>query len=294
MKHERDLSFEALAKPYGQDYDFFAGIENHRPCEGDPAVYDPVTAWALAEAAFLAYRRDPDYMRVALGRVGLDEVTVLHGKGAQGYFARGERFAWLVFRGTEPDDLHDILADLRFTLGSCEEQVGLVHQGFELALDSVWDEVAPLLADCGVPWWLAGHSLGAALALLSGRRHGGAEAVYTFGAPRVGTRGFRNTYPCPVFRVANNNDLVTMVPPPLLYRHVGKTRFIDHEGHVGEETTAFKRAESRLLGHVDHAGKVLRQWRDGNFNAIPNQNMTDHAPINYAKLLRRAVVAPDE
>ena len=57
---------------------------------------------------------------------------------------------------------------------------------------------------------------------LSGR---GLAACYTFGAPRVGNKGFSSSLQTPVYRVVNPGDPVPHVPTPLRgYRHAGDRR----------------------------------------------------------------------
>ena len=313
---ERDLSLDALLRPYGE-YSFFENLEEVGPvfasansansaksaksanseissesCASGGSRFDPAMAWLLAEASMLAYARDEDMVRSAWDCVGCTDLHFFDANGAQGYIAIRDDAVILVFRGTEPDDLHDVIADMKFMLVP-HEKSGLVHHGFIQALNAVWDQLEPIFeAAKPRPVWVAGHSLGAALALLAGERLGGAQAVYTYGAPRIGSRGFRDQYPCPVYRLVNNNDIVTMIPPPVLYRHVGEEWFIDHEGRVRREgeTTMRQRMESRLLGHWNHAGEVFKLWRQREFlNAIPNSNVTDHAPVNYVRPLRAAI-----
>jgi hypothetical protein len=84
--------------------------------------------------------------------------------GTQGYFAANEHFAIMAFRGTEADDPSDAVADLDLLLvgehdyrpapdephlalrhlALLEELVAprcKVHQGFQRALNQVWEEV---------------------------------------------------------------------------------------------------------------------------------------------------------
>jgi hypothetical protein len=80
--------------------------------------------------------------------------------------------------------------------------------------------------------WFAGHGLGAALAALRAKRANDklgirAEAVYTFGIPRVGDATFAAAYE-PVlgdrmFRLVHGDDVVASVPPAALhFRHLGR------------------------------------------------------------------------
>lgn len=75
---------------------------------------------------------------------------------------------------------------------------------------------------------VAGHSLGAALATLFALDMAFNTrfqiCLYTLASPRVGDLTFHNLFDHVVpsaFRVANRLDVVTQLPPPLLYFHVG-------------------------------------------------------------------------
>jgi triacylglycerol lipase len=96
------------------------------------------------------------------------------------------------------------------------------------------------------PLYIAGHSLGGALAVLAaadlaagGRR----PVVYTFGAPRAGDPRFACRYGRLVpesYRVANPHDIVTRLPPPVwwsprtnafyFYRHVPERIRVEFRG----------------------------------------------------------------
>ncbi|KAJ6308599.1 hypothetical protein OIU76_018227 [Salix suchowensis] len=94
---------------------------------------------------------------------------------------------------------------------------------------------------------VTGHSLGAALALLVGDELSTCAprvppiAVFSFGGPRVGNRGFANQMTAKkvkVLRIVNNQDVITRVPGipmveelndsmPLAYAHVGTELRVD-------------------------------------------------------------------
>jgi hypothetical protein len=94
---------------------------------------------------------------------------------------------------------------------------------------------------------VTGHSLGAALALLVGDELSTCApqvppiAVFSFGGPRVGNKGFANQINAKkvkVLRIVNNQDLITRVPGipmveelndnmPLAYAHVGTELRVD-------------------------------------------------------------------
>lgn len=153
-------------------------------------------------------------------------------------------FLVLVFRGTEPRKPADLKSDLHATptilgrLGGpggsifIEEGKPLkgtqtfwpevkVHSGFWEAFQHVKDDIVQCLdlpANKKLPVYIAGHSLGGALAVvatycLTSDR---IAACYTFGGPRVGNLQFGQSIRPPVYRVVNSSDIVTRVPPGVL------------------------------------------------------------------------------
>jgi predicted lipase len=133
----------------------------------------------------------------------------------------GPRWAALVFRGSE-QNLRDWVGNLMMHSVSVGGDGVRIHEGFEHALDVVWEDVARALEGIDVPLFYTGHSLGAALATISAYRHA-PRAVYTFGSPLVGNHHFAEALKnVPIFRVVDDIDAVTFAPPPFLgYLHVG-------------------------------------------------------------------------
>lgn len=142
----------------------------------------------------------------------------------------------------------------------------LRHCGFELS----WRRLRPQVFEwldknlpAGGDIALAGHSLGGAIALLAAYEladRAPIRAVVTFGAPRVGFSKFRDLYlakTCrPVAagerewtlgqvtrRVIHVDDLISRVPPPPIFRHVGEGFRLDQDGHLtlGESRSVFER-----------------------------------------------------
>ncbi len=146
-------------------------------------------------------------------------------ESAQGFLAVWPDKAVLSFRGTESDQLDDIVADaslLKTNVGEAE-----VHTGFLGEVDRVWEGyvLKDLKKYCeGKPVWATGHSLGAAMATIAGMRYE-FEDVVTFGEPRVGYGIGREFKAKGHTRVVNGNDPVTKVPLRgfffLKYRHHG-------------------------------------------------------------------------
>jgi len=127
----------------------------------------------------------------------------------------------LAFRGTEKS-VKDIRADITCDLVSAPNFLGVegegkVHRGFIDAFQKVGSEIKAELAKydgLGIPIFITGHSLGAALALIATRYlcADSSGATYTFGSPRVGDDIFFRNVRTPVYRVANGADGVTRVP----------------------------------------------------------------------------------
>ncbi|MHC4729772.1 MAG: lipase family protein, partial [Planctomycetota bacterium] len=229
-----DLSYEALAMPR-VDYPYFEGADDF-PFEPENTEFSAVNAWWLAEISLLAYVTDQNFVRERLARAGLPEAFFFERESTHGFAAANAGATIVAFRGT--DDLADVLSDLRALL--TPEGEGRVHQGFQDALNLVWTELAALMGkrDC----WFTGHSLGAALATVAAvRHHRRVRALYTYGSPRVGDADLAASCDFPAFRVVNNNDLVTRLPPPVAYRHVGELKYFDADGQLLDDPVLWDR-----------------------------------------------------
>ena len=152
-------------------------------------------------------------------------------------------FDYLVcFRGTsDPADWGINLDAIPENAGDARLH-GLLHRGFHRALMRVWDPfVRPELASCGSRRiWVAGHSLGGALAALAAADTlfiAGAPlaGLYTYGQPRVGDRQFASQFDSALrsvsFRYVNDKDIVPRVPLFTAgYRHAGEEFFLLSDG----------------------------------------------------------------
>jgi triacylglycerol lipase len=291
-----DNSWDAVVTP-GKATVYF-DVLREKKFEADASSYSKINAWWLAEFCRLIYRQDAEEIDGAVGPsrkevlagVKLDEVSFFNEGDTEAALikpleASAPQFAALVLRGT--NDLRDWLTDFNAIpdrwLGG-----GLVHKGFATAFDLVWDKVTESLdknvpSDC--PLFMAGHSLGAAVATLAAslRRP---RALYTFGSPRVGDNDFGETLAgVKIFRVVNNRDVVTTVPPPLPFHHLGELHYITHEGgmlvHPDDETVARDRLKRDWFLFLSLDWKRL-------FTDAP-EPFADHAPVNYAAHLERQV-----
>lgn len=165
--------------------------------------------------------------------------------GTQCYALWDDKDLIYAFRGTEPTQLSDIEADIKFRKVESDSS-GNVHRGFKGALDLIWDDLVihyndhisirnVLTRNSVRNVFLTGHSLGAALATLAGARLGDESTQgYTYGSPRVGDRKFREAFRPQFYRFRNNNDIVTRHPMELVgFTHVGHLNYFDHKGkHV--------------------------------------------------------------
>lgn len=237
----RDELMGKLAGPAEQLY-AVAPI-NARDVDAMPtrrAAYSDRTAAIMAKLANLAYIgfEDSDKYKILEGILGHGKLKMLHILNVDEtdlMIADAGTFMVVAFRGST--SRQDFRTDLqsRFNVSQVnidDRKVSVpVHGGFYAAYRKIETELERLLAVTGdVPIYLTGHSLGGALALvasaaLSADPKLGARiaAVYTFGAPRVGTRIFAEIVKAPHYRVVNSGDLVPLLPPTWLrgYAHTG-------------------------------------------------------------------------
>jgi hypothetical protein len=267
-----DPTVAALLQP-GRAADHFA--------RGVPASREAL----CAEMSRLAYCGNRRTVERALRRAGLSLAGAFGGRvGPRAVLATGSDLAVLAFRGTA--DPIDVLVDLaahRMRWNAAEGVAGTVHAGFAAALGLLWDDVSAALAPIQEPLWITGHSLGGALAVLAATR-APAEAVVTFGAPRVGDAAFAlfvNGLPARALRYVNCCDLVPGLPPEVLgFRHAGRLRYIDAAGDV--------HARSRRAFRADDVRAARGRYLRGparTFGNATTRDLADHAAVNYVSAL---------
>jgi len=210
------------------------------------AAYSDRTAWVMASMSQLVYMRfeekgkDRDILIKKLEGGGFkllgefnDEKT-----DTQAFLVSNGEYAVLAFRGTEPTKGKDIVMDAKAFKVSVLE--GRVHGGFLSGYNSVREDILKSIKKVsGLPIYITGHSLGAALATvatnyLEGEVIDGAPlrdqiaACYTFGSPRVGNGQFDKDFKSAIYRVVNTTDIVTVVPLLAMgYIHIGDVRFLE-------------------------------------------------------------------
>ena len=198
--------------------------------------------------------------------------------------------AFVVFRGTQPDDLGDLIDDVRFWPKDLHNGVK-VHGGFLRAYNSLKGDIDAWLAALDpqpAELIVTGHSLGAAMATLMASLNCDATLV-TFGSPRVGGPGLAQMFAGrPVHRYVDCNDFVTNLAPPIWFRHVAGMHYIDRHGVVRDKPPGlWQRALDRVRGDFAY----FRRFgiRSGH---VPFRTAADHAPINYVAAVLGVRVGP--
>ncbi|HYQ05781.1 MAG TPA: lipase family protein [Xanthobacteraceae bacterium] len=211
------------------------------------AAYSDRTAALMAYLAAFAYDARIQAKGVLpvpseLSGLGFAKLTSFHNGLTDGwaYIAEGADLIALSFRGTSSTKNWN--TDFRVHLvhpNDTDPQLR-VHDGFYQAfiklnegtlgikdkLDAIKDAT-----NGAIPIYIAGHSLGGALAQIAGAVLGSDQvaACYTFGSPRVGNSYFDLWVKVPSYRVMNYADIVPQVPLPIAYRHSGDPRYMpDH------------------------------------------------------------------
>ena len=184
--------------------------------------------------------------------LGYDHHVFLENDGAQCHVVWNKDEIAICFRGTEPSELSDILADLN-ALPKKSMTDGWVHRGFRGELDKLWDKVKELAKKhADKKLYVCGHSLGAAMATICTSRieeFRDVEALYTFGSPRAGTRSFVKGIKTTHWRFVNNNDIVTRVPLAIMgYKHHGVLCYINHYGKM-RKMTVWQRIKDKFRGY---------------------------------------------
>ncbi|MBN2089872.1 lipase family protein, partial [candidate division KSB1 bacterium] len=141
-----------------------------------------------------------------------------------GFIAQQNEKIFIIFRGTKTvkEWIHNFSINLKECL---LPNYGNIHEGFLLIYDSVRKTILENLQkiDTGNKVFVAGHSLGAALATLvvpdiETTIKKKVTALYTFGSPRVGddtfVKTFNSSFANKSYRIVNTSDIVTSIPLP--------------------------------------------------------------------------------
>ena len=129
------------------------------PFQPNAADLPRVNAWWLAEAALLTYWSPAD--AIPIYRSAGFDCTFVSANGTDCYVASQKDFVVVAFRGTQPGQWQDALADANIVLAPWES--GRVHLGFKNAFNVIRPQLDPLVQTLtqGRTLWICGHSLGA-------------------------------------------------------------------------------------------------------------------------------------
>lgn len=228
----------------------------------------------FAHMAELAYLDEAD-AAPHYQKMGYKFHTFLDVDGAQCHIVRNDSEMVICFRGTEPTEISDVLADLNAFPDKPYNGHGLVHNGFQNELEKLWNDIQKYVkryTSKKRDLYICGHSLGAAMATICASRLPQTKHLYTFGSPRVGTRKFVNSIKVPHTRCVNNNDIVTGVPLVLMgYKHHGELVYINYYGKI-RKMTRWQRIKDKWRGRV-------QAWKKG----TPFDGAYDHSMTYYCK-----------
>jgi triacylglycerol lipase len=227
----------------------------------------------MAQLAQIAYLDGAEAKKEGK-KIGFTGHNFFENDGAQCHAFWNKEVFVLAFRGTQPEELSDVLADLNAIPRGAMTH-GLVHSGFRGECDKLWDDVAAQQAKHSKKkFYITGHSLGAAMATIATSRFEETmevEQLTTFGSPRVGTRKFVKNIETKHLRFVNNNDIVTKVPLWIMgYKHHGILQYINFYGNV------------RKLTFWQAIKDKFRGYRSGLLDGA-----MDHGMANYVKHLEK-------
>ena len=270
------------------EYIHFEDAHDH-PFDEAARRFSPVNAWWLADAALLAYW-DEGEARPIWNRAGL-RFEFLSNEGVQCHVGCADGFVVVAFRGTQPNDWHDLF-DIAEVDHVAWELGGSVHAGFRSALDRIWPDLEKTLKrldPTGRKTWFTGHSLGGALATLSMDRLGTARGLYTIGSPPVGNRRFARQFDARhqgrCFRYVNHRDIVVYAARWLAllvgnFTHVKERRYINAQGAISDASLSFADGLS-LLGARKAAPQGTGGLEAARLVHLPGF-LIDHTPRRYA------------
>ena len=223
----------------------------------------------ISQMAYLS----PKEAKAKIKAYGITGHKFFEFEGAQAHCFWNKEEYVIAFRGTEPSELSDLLADLNAIPRGAMTH-GLVHSGFKGECDKLYEDIVKHHGKGHKlkKLYITGHSLGAAMATIACSRmeeFTTVEQLTTFGSPRVGTRKFVKALETTHYRYVNNNDIVTKVPLWIMgYKHHGHQQYINFYGNVRKLTTW---------------QAIKDKWRGYRSGLL--DGALDHGMDNYVKLL---------
>ena len=230
----------------------------------------------FANLSALAYKDFNKALQTKLKEMGYPTQRFIDVDGAQVLYLQNKQEQVLAFRGTEPNEMSDVKADLK-AWKSKSKTDGKVHDGFYDEINKVWAKIRPLIKT-GKPLYICGHSLGGAMATIAASRlEKECTALYTYGSPRVGNKRFVDNLTVTHYRWRNNNALVPAVPLWIMgFRHHGIYCYLNHYGNKRDGLSKWQR---------------FKDWCRGHWAAIKNleffDGVRDHSITEYYKRIKK-------
>ena len=249
--------------------------------------YDPQNALSLGLASELSYK-GAVAIQNQTAQWGFPQCQFFQNKQSdkEAFIAVDDQAVMVVFRGTNIDQIKDWLSDASFFMEA--GPWGEAHYGFQYALSSVWSGMKAFLApflDSGRKLFVAGHSLGGAMAVLAAAdllKEGRAiHHLATFGQPKVGDSVFvkeldKRAKPY-YFRFVNHNDIVPRILPSVIfdYQHAGQRFYFDGNGKL----------HRKQLSCIEELwDRIAYKWLPW---LVPYEDFGDHAMTEYIKNLEQ-------
>ncbi len=307
-----DNSLDALIKPGSSDH--FFQFETFPHLYLNSHQFETSNACLLAELCRLIYRNDQSiysgsekisFLNTVLKSVNIEWLDCFQNDEHSVYAWLLKTSAYdiqkkqtvdcliLIFRGSNSIDNWKLNANAKLTSHHTQ---GNVHQGFLKAFESIKKLLDKSDDLHKLPIIVAGHSLGAALALLTMaefQTHFSFDSCYSFGSPKIGDRSFIETLESnDIYRIINRNDIITMLPFDFLnsqYQHVGESHYFTEEKHfIGYlEDSIFSMQQDDLpnIKKINSIEGFLLMFKNLERD-IPTY-LSDHAPINYLVRLNK-------
>jgi triacylglycerol lipase len=253
------------------------------------AGFDLDTAVFLAKASSVSYSNS-DEIEAWAQAAGFEQSKPFDYENVQGFWCANNESSLLIFRGTSNPG--QWLRDVRFL--PAPHPWGHVHVGFRDGVAAVETALAAfdVVARNVQNVWIAGHSLGGALAVIAAARMkmrtGISALLHTYGQPAVGLNDFAERYsvelPQRLWRFVNQSDIVTRVPPGPLYRHVGTVKRIVRPGDLElaqmETIAAALSGDQKTISETVITGGAAQQAATAAHNArISAPLLTDVDPM---------------
>lgn len=265
--------------------------------------FDLDTTVLLAQAAELAYEPNATIISNWARLQGFEMPNAFDRGNIQGFWATAGQVALLVFRGTS--NIGQWVRDAR--LLPVQHPWGHVHLGFRDGLAQVDQPLRDFAqaAEQAEYLWIAGHSLGGALAVMAAAwftERGRSPTIYTFGQPRVGLGDFRDrcnaALPGRMWRFVNQSDVVPRLPPGVLYRHCGVVKRIVRPGQLesrsldADNRVVFADTDEPPLTDEEYSSLLKYLTADPQAATLEAANLEgrsapfrDHSMLEYLRLL---------